>query len=79
MGKRPPLTDELEALMLMNEPATTQSVSDVTGPEAESETLRFLVDLFRRCTEGNPAARPTAAEIYELLVAGASTFTSSRS
>nr|AMM42875.1 LRR-RLK [Vernicia fordii] len=78
-GKRPPLTKELETLASMNEPATTQPGSNLAGAEAESETLRFLVDLFHRCTEGNPANRPTAAEIYELLLARTSTFTSSRS
>ncbi|EEF45224.1 ATP binding protein, putative [Ricinus communis] len=79
MGERPPLTDELETLVSMNEPVATQSGSDVAAPEAESETLRFLVDLFRRCTEANPASRPTAAEIYELLLGCSSAFTSSRS
>ncbi|XP_012069717.1 uncharacterized protein LOC105632051 isoform X2 [Jatropha curcas] len=66
-GKRPPLTDELETLASMHEPAATGSGSELAGPEAESETLRFLIDLFRQCTEGSPANRPTAAEIYELL------------
>ncbi|XP_050215430.1 uncharacterized protein LOC126666642 [Mercurialis annua] len=78
-GQRPPLTSELESLVSMNDPAAIQSCSDLGGPEAESEALRFLVDLFRRCTEANPASRPTAEEIHKLLLAQTFTSTSSRS
>ncbi|KAF2290171.1 hypothetical protein GH714_003837 [Hevea brasiliensis] len=79
MGKRPPLTDELETLLSMNEPTATQSGSDGACPEAELKTMKFLFDLFCQCTEGNPANRPTAAEIYELLLVHANNFTSQRS
>ncbi|KAJ4832431.1 hypothetical protein Tsubulata_028487 [Turnera subulata] len=67
MGKRPPLTVELEALGLLSEPDLSDSGSESESTDSESEMLRFLVDLFRRCTEENPADRPTAADIYELL------------
>lgn len=73
MGKRPPLTDELETLVSMNESGGTHSDSDVAGPEADLEKLKFLVDLFLRCTEGNPSNRPAATEIYELLMAHTNT------
>ncbi|KAA8527650.1 hypothetical protein F0562_034955 [Nyssa sinensis] len=49
-GKRPRLTDKLEALGLLQEPAMAQSGTQLEGQEAESETLRFLVDVFRQCT-----------------------------
>ncbi|KAL3582280.1 hypothetical protein D5086_016612 [Populus alba] len=68
-GKRPPLSDELEALGSMDEHLVTHSGSNPEGPEAQSETLRFLVDLFCRCTKENPADRPTASDIYKLLLA----------
>ncbi|KAJ6981643.1 ATP binding protein [Populus alba x Populus x berolinensis] len=68
-GKRPPLTDELEALGSIDEHLVTQSGSDLEGAEAESETLRFLADLFCQCTKENPADRPTASDIYKLLLA----------
>ncbi|XP_011027240.1 PREDICTED: uncharacterized protein LOC105127583 isoform X1 [Populus euphratica] len=68
-GKRPPLTDDLEALGSMDEHLVTHSGSNPEGPEAQSETLRFLVDLFCRCTKENPADRPTASDIYKLLLA----------
>ncbi|KAF9677643.1 hypothetical protein SADUNF_Sadunf08G0128900 [Salix dunnii] len=68
-GKRPPLTDELEALGSMDEHLITHSGSSLEGPEVQSETLRFLVDLFCRCTKENPADRPTASDIYRLLLA----------
>ncbi|KAG5219300.1 leucine-rich repeat protein kinase family protein [Salix suchowensis] len=68
-GKRPPLTDELEALGSMDKHLVTHSGSSLEGPETQSETLRFLVDLFCRCTKENPADRPTASDIYKLLLA----------
>ncbi|KAJ6769034.1 hypothetical protein OIU74_022657 [Salix koriyanagi] len=68
-GKRPPLTDELEALGSMDKHLVTHSGPSLEGPETQSETLRFLVDLFCRCTKENPADRPTASDIYKLLLA----------
>ncbi|KAJ6725960.1 hypothetical protein OIU79_004172 [Salix purpurea] len=68
-GKRPPLTDELEALGSVDKHLVTHSGSSLEGPETQSETLRFLVDLFCRCTKENPADRPTASDIYKLLLA----------
>lgn len=63
MGKRPRLPEELEALESSSESAMTQS-----GTEAEVETLRFLVDVFCRCTEENPSDRPTAQDLYDMLL-----------
>ncbi|KAF3945532.1 hypothetical protein CMV_028102 [Castanea mollissima] len=48
MSKRPQLTDELEALSSISEPAMAQSGAELVESEAELETLRFLVDLFCR-------------------------------
>ncbi|KAF5466065.1 hypothetical protein F2P56_016022 [Juglans regia] len=77
MGKRPLLTDELESLGSATEPAMAQSGVELVGSEAELETLRFLVDLFRQCTEENPKNRPTADDLYEMLVLRTSNLTSS--
>ncbi|XP_065863227.1 uncharacterized protein [Euphorbia lathyris] len=79
MSKRPPLPDELQTLISPNDPAAAKSVSDVARPEAELESLKFLVDLFHRCTESNPTNRPKAAEIYELLLSHTTAFSSSSS
>ncbi|PIN19191.1 Tyrosine kinase [Handroanthus impetiginosus] len=68
MGERPKLTEELEAL--------AQSVAEL---EDESETLRFLPKLYHRCTEKNPTDRPSAKDIYNLLLAHRSSVTGSRS
>uniref|UniRef100_A0A5B6ZW31 Putative ras guanine nucleotide exchange factor L n=1 Tax=Davidia involucrata TaxID=16924 RepID=A0A5B6ZW31_DAVIN len=78
-GKRPRLTDELEPLGSLEGLAMAQSGTELEGQEAESETLRFLVDVFRRCTEGNPSDRPTAEDLYNMLHDRTSSFTSSRS
>ncbi|KAM7279018.1 hypothetical protein ACFE04_006152 [Oxalis oulophora] len=66
MGKRPPLTDELEVLGSVNEPEMGQS--DTESVEDEIESLRFLVDLYRRCTEADPSDRPTARDLHEMLL-----------
>ncbi|KAI3469629.1 hypothetical protein Pfo_026292 [Paulownia fortunei] len=68
MGERPKLTEELEAL--------AQSDREL---ETESETLGFLAKLYHQCTEKNPADRPSAQNIYNLLLAHASSVSGSRS
>jgi hypothetical protein len=68
MGKRPQLTDELEASSSMGEPTMIQSGEELEKSDAETDTLKFLVDLFHRCVEENPNERPTAEEIYEMLL-----------
>ncbi|PIA64690.1 hypothetical protein AQUCO_00100266v1 [Aquilegia coerulea] len=69
-GQRPPLTDKLDALVSSDEPA-------LVGAEVETENLRFLVDLFHKCTQGNPHDRPTAAHVYEIVNAQINSMTSS--
>ena len=79
-GKRPQLTDELEALDSLNEPAMSQSYAELKGKEeGELEALQFLVDLFRQCTKDDPMDRPTAEHLYETLLSRTHKFTSSRS
>ncbi|XWS53909.1 hypothetical protein CRYUN_Cryun10bG0040900 [Craigia yunnanensis] len=68
MGKRPRLPEELEALESSRESAMTQSGAKLDGTEAEVETLRFLVDVFRRCTKEKPTDRPTAEDLYDMLL-----------
>ncbi|XWS08908.1 hypothetical protein CRYUN_Cryun40dG0041100 [Craigia yunnanensis] len=68
MGKRPRLPEELEALVSLTESAMTQSGTELDGTEAEIETLKFLVDVFRQCTEENPTDRPTAEDLYDMLL-----------
>ncbi|GAU35857.1 hypothetical protein TSUD_63470 [Trifolium subterraneum] len=68
MSKRPKLTDELEALSSMGEPTMIQSGEELEKSDAETDTLKFLVDLFHRCVDENPNERPTAEEIHEILL-----------
>ncbi|CAK8575753.1 unnamed protein product [Lathyrus sativus] len=68
MGKRPQLTNELEALSSINEPTMIQSGEEQEKSDADTDTLEFLVDLFHRCVEENPNDRPTAEEIHEMLL-----------
>ncbi|GLT61542.1 hypothetical protein SLA2020_342410 [Shorea laevis] len=67
-GKRPQLTEELEALQSLNETTMSQSGTELEGSEAEVEAIRFLIEVFRRCTEENPSDRPTAEELYNMLL-----------
>ncbi|KAK6913995.1 hypothetical protein RJ641_021316 [Dillenia turbinata] len=78
MGKRPPLTEELEAL-LIQEPTMAQSGSGLDRADAKTETMTYLVDLFRQCTVENPTERPTAKRLYEQLLARTCSSTSTRS
>ncbi|KAJ7954828.1 Mitogen-activated protein kinase kinase kinase [Quillaja saponaria] len=68
MGKRPQLTEELEVLGSWGEPTMVQSGEELETSDAEVETLRFLVYLFYRCTEENPIDRPTAEDIYQMVL-----------
>ncbi|KAL4588413.1 hypothetical protein LXL04_001301 [Taraxacum kok-saghyz] len=80
MGKRPRLTDELEELGPLEDGKVGQSEKEgkkseeckkekENGKEKEKEkTLRFLIDIYRQCTEDDPSDRPTATKLYEMLV-----------
>lgn len=78
-GKRPKLTNELEALESLNQPAMSQPDTELEEKEGELEALRFLIDLFRQCTKENPIDRPMAEDLHEMLLSHTSKFTSSRS
>ncbi|RXH70633.1 hypothetical protein DVH24_013379 [Malus domestica] len=76
-GKRPNLTDDLEAFRSLNEPVMTQAGAELDGTEADFDKLRFLVDLFYQCTEENPENRPTADNLHELILEHSKTHTNS--
>ena len=79
-GKRPPLTDELEALGSLSKAATalSQSGGEPEDKEAELDSLEFLVNLFRQCTQENPTDRPSAEDLYEKLLSRMSNLTSKK-
>ncbi|KAK4258014.1 hypothetical protein QN277_007527 [Acacia crassicarpa] len=68
MGKPPQLTEELEALSSPKEPTMIQSSDEPDKSDTKADMMKFLVDLFHRCVEENPVKRPTAKEIYEMLL-----------
>lgn len=61
-GERPPLTDKLEELNLVEE-------TEMSMPETETTTLKFLIDIYKKCTESSPGNRPTAENLYNMLIA----------
>lgn len=63
--QRPQLTPWLEDLSLSD--GLTSSSFGLLYSDVEIEILKLLVDLFCKCTRGNPADRPTARQIYDAL------------
>ncbi|KAL8128896.1 hypothetical protein V2J09_018051 [Rumex salicifolius] len=77
-GERPPLSDELQVLVSMENPTEARNSKTLEGTtDAELEALSFLVDVYHKCTESNPADRPSASDLYPLLASKTSSFTSS--
>lgn len=69
MGQRPELPERLQkALQTQINPAMDHSDSTVESVPTERKTLNFLVDLFQQCTQKNPADRPDAQKIYQMLL-----------
>ncbi|CAI9287241.1 unnamed protein product [Lactuca saligna] len=70
MGKRPRLTDELEALGPVEEEEEDDSKETELQTEEykEEKTLRFLIDIYRQCTQDDPNDRPTAIRLYKMLL-----------
>ncbi|KAJ6813668.1 uncharacterized protein M6B38_142600 [Iris pallida] len=67
MQQRASLTPELEAVALFDQAeAAPEANMSSTG---DVGTLKFLVDLFYKCTAGNPTDRPTARKIYSDICA----------
>ncbi|XP_050372064.1 uncharacterized protein LOC126789986 [Argentina anserina] len=79
IGKRPKLTDELEAFQPLKNPARAQSAEETDQTDTDLDGLRFLVDLFSQCTVDNPESRPTADSLYKSLLERSTKLTSSRS
>lgn len=71
-GKRPELPKELEAMTASKEEledlAKSCSGSDSDNKLSESGILRFLVSIYHWCTEKDPDDRPTAENLYHLLL-----------
>lgn len=78
-GRRPTLTDELEVLLSSEESSKPKSPKKIEETDNEVEGLQFLVDLYRKCTNGNPAERPTAEDLYKMLLAKTTSYTDSAS
>lgn len=64
MKRRPSLPPNLEALA-KSEEATAES--DLGLSEVDTKKMRLLLDLFYQCTEGDPADRPSAMDVFEKL------------
>ncbi|CAO2821516.1 unnamed protein product [Amaranthus hypochondriacus] len=73
-GKRPPLNCEIE-----KNSSSLKSSKKLEDADSKSECLRFLVDVFHQCTNGDPAERPTAEDLYDMMLAKTNSFTGSDS
>ncbi|KAK4355557.1 hypothetical protein RND71_024528 [Anisodus tanguticus] len=71
-GKRPQLPEELEVMAAskaeLEDLAKSCSGSDLDKKQSESRFLRFLVSIYRWCTEKDPDDRPTAENLHNLLL-----------
>ncbi|CAI9098891.1 OLC1v1035620C1 [Oldenlandia corymbosa var. corymbosa] len=68
-GKRPPLTKELEGLVdccsrVLDDPETMARLEE---SEIETKMLRFLVSMYRWCTESDPRDRPSANKLHKMF------------
>lgn len=81
-GKRPQLPEELEAMAAskpeLEDLAKSCSGSDLDKEQSESRILRFLVSIYHWCTEKDPNDRPTAENLYNLLLTCANSLSSQR-
>ncbi|XP_060182618.1 uncharacterized protein LOC132612355 [Lycium barbarum] len=79
-GKRSQLPEELEAMAAskseLEDLAKSCSGSDLDKKQSESRILRFLVSIYCWCTEKDPDDRPTAENLYNLLLTCANSLTS---
>ncbi|KAJ9538320.1 hypothetical protein OSB04_031053, partial [Centaurea solstitialis] len=64
MGKRPVLTEELEELSPEEDSEEVQQSVEYK----KKRKLRFLIDIYRQCTKDDPSKRPSANEVYQMLV-----------
>ncbi|XP_010556881.1 PREDICTED: uncharacterized protein LOC104826066 isoform X2 [Tarenaya hassleriana] len=64
-GERPKLPEELEELSSGNEQSTCEKL-DLT--ESEIETIKFLINVFRLCTEESPGSRPKAEDLHDMIL-----------
>uniref|UniRef100_A0A1J3JM25 Serine/threonine-protein kinase PAK 6 n=1 Tax=Noccaea caerulescens TaxID=107243 RepID=A0A1J3JM25_NOCCA len=70
-GKRPKLPEELETLISEteeDESAANKLRAEFDLTETDLDTMRFLIDLFQRCTEESPLDRLNAGELHEMIL-----------
>ncbi|KAJ4914841.1 Leucine-rich repeat protein kinase family protein [Raphanus sativus] len=71
-GKRPKLPEELETLISETEGDDDESANklreeyDLTA--SDLDTMRFLIDVFRLCTEESPLDRLIAGDLHEMIL-----------
>jgi len=82
-GKRPQLTEKLEAMAAskaeLEDLAKSCSSSDLDKKQSESRILKLLVSIYCWCTEKDPNDRPTAENLYNLLLTCANSLPSQQS
>lgn len=70
-GKRPKLPEKLETLISEteeDESAANKLREEFDLTESDLDTMRFLIDLFQRCTEESPLDRLNAGELHEMIL-----------
>ncbi|KAF2559924.1 hypothetical protein F2Q68_00012824 [Brassica cretica] len=70
-GKRPKLPEELETLISETEEddeSANKLREEYDLTESDLDTMRFLIDVFRLCTEESPLDRLNAGDLHEMIL-----------
>lgn len=69
-GKRPKLPEELETLISETEEdeSANKLREEFHLTESDIDTMRFLIDVFHRCTEESPSDRLNAVDLHEMIL-----------
>ncbi|CAF2310545.1 hypothetical protein YC2023_121380 [Brassica napus] len=70
-GKRPKLPEELETLISETEEddeSAKKLREEYDLAESDLDTMRFLIDVFRLCTEESPLDRLNAGDLHEMIL-----------
>ncbi|XP_024009183.1 uncharacterized protein LOC18994444 isoform X2 [Eutrema salsugineum] len=69
-GKRPKLPEELETLISETEEdkSANKLREEYDLTESDLDTMRFLIEVFHRCTEESPLDRLNAGDLHEMIL-----------
>lgn len=69
-GRRPKLPEKLETLTseTKEDESADKLCEEFDLTESDLDTMRFLINVFHRCTEESPLDRPNAGDLHEMIL-----------